>query len=189
MATRQIEYHEFGLATKYVPWHDDYLKINVFPHPTSVNTDGGAELLRKISVLPPSYQQAILQQYNEILLWKQVDLVDQKIIAPIVDIKTNEPHCPPTIVFPIFTPLMKREEVWKYNERELNMLGGMFAEKHYISDSDLMGCYDDAIEFCETYDLLSDDILCNPSNIGYHASLGLRLIDYGLSKNNQLLTY
>jgi hypothetical protein len=189
MATRQIKYYACGLAAKYVPWHDDYLKINVFPHPTSVNTDGGAELLRKISVLPPSYQQAILQQYNEILLWKQVDLVDQKIIAPIVDIKTNEPHCPPTIVLPIFTPLMKRDEVWKYNERELNMLVGMFAAKHHISDSDLIGFYGDVIAFCETYDLQSDDILRNPSNIGYHASLGLRLIDYGLSKNNKLLTY
>ena len=35
-------------------------------------------------------------------------------------------------------------------------------------------------DLCENFSLRADDILKNPSNVGYHPILGLRIIDYGL---------
>ena len=36
---------------------------------------------------------------------------------------------------------------------------------------------------CEDFNLREDDIFLNPSNIGYHPVLGLRIIDYGLTND------
>ena len=48
---------------------------------------------------------------------------------------------------------------------------------------------DKIVDLCDYYNLREDDLLLNPSNIGYHNLFGLRIIDYGLTTSGQLLDF
>ena len=126
-------------------------------------------------------KQAIYQQYNEILLYETIDCEDKKVLAPQCDISYTSKNNLPIIIYPRFAPIFDADEVWKHKEEELMFLTGMRCCKLGLSEEDLISFLKRTQNLCSNYNLREDDILKNPSNIGYHPILGLRIIDYGLT--------
>lgn len=122
--------------------------------------------------------QSIYQQYNEILLYNYVTEEESKLLAPQLEVIYNEGV--PKIKYPIFQPFCRDEEVWRYSTDELLILLGSRATSNNLSEQDILNFYNNVVKLCEKYDLNQDDILLNPSNIGYNIKYGIRIIDYGL---------
>lgn len=113
--------------------------------------------------------------------------VFREILAPQCSVLYSNPHNLPAIIYPKFTPLMEEEKVWQTKIEDLPILLGITLERFGISFDDYKKFIDTAVDLCEEYNLREDDILLNPSNIGYHPVLGLRIIDYGLTEDNNLI--
>lgn len=132
-------------------------------------------------------KQAIYQQYNEIILYEITTCDEKKVLAPQCDISYTSKNNLPIIIYPRFTPIFEDEEVWKLNEEELTCLMGLRCGKFGISETELLFFLKEVQKLCINYNLREDDILKNPSNIGYHSVLGLRVIDYGLAEESCVL--
>ena len=156
-------------SSEYVIKHINSTEIPLyysFPYPQEVIADTSllVDALKKLN-LKSYVEQAIVQQYNEIILYDAATFEERLLLAPQISIKLSPINKLPTIIYPRFTPLMEEKEVWSKSERDCMIaLGARFNELH-IPDE---------------YGLRADDILLNPSNIGWHPILGLRIIDYGL---------
>lgn len=128
--------------------------------------------------IPPEVKTAIEQQYNEWYSWFTSPEDIRKYLAPIVgtgwDIYSNTP----ILYFPRFTPLLDEKSVCAHNSRENLILTG--AQINQLHINDFMEFFRAIPEVCNYLDLNEDDIICNPSNIGFHSIFGLRIIDYGL---------
>lgn len=133
-------------------------------------------------------QQAIIQQYNELYIYNEASPIERAILAPQVKVVYSLLNLP-DIYYPKFYPLMKEKEVWSLNERDLNVKLGSRLQCFGIPFEDYKKFANNVANLCEEFDLREDDILLNPSNIGYHPILGLRIIDYGLTNDNQLLDF
>lgn len=184
MACRTITQLKRGLISKSVP-NNDSLKEMFFPR---INKSENLLKLIEEKQLSNNIKQAIIQQYNEILLYNIVDFDYKFLLAPQVAI-TYEENNLPIIIYPRFNPLIPESKVWNHTENELQRMVGFYANKKGISEKKLMTFYIEIEKLCHYYDLNEDDILLNPSNIGYHPVLGLRIIDYGLAENNKLFNY
>ena len=95
----------------------------------------------------------------------------------------------PIIIYPNFHPLMRDEEVWAYKDYELHMIAGFRARKFGIKKNDLLDFFSKIKKLCEDYDLNEDDLISNPSNIGYNSHYGLRVIDYGLKNDRGIFEF
>lgn len=132
-------------------------------------------------------KQAIYQQYNEIILYEITNCDEKKVLAPQCDISYTSKNNLPIIIYPRFTPIFNDEEVWKFNDEELSCLMGLRCNKLGVSETELVSFIQSVQKLCNNYNLREDDILKNPSNIGYHPILGLRIIDYGLANESCVL--
>ena len=171
-------------SSEYVIKHINSTEIPLyysFPYPQEVIADTSllVDALKKLN-LKSYVEQAIVQQYNEIILYDAATLEERLLLAPQISIKLSPINKLPTIIYPRFTPLMEEKEVWNKSERDCMIaLGARFNELH-IPEKDYRDFLSSVSHFCDEYGLRADDILLNPSNIGWHPILGLRIIDYGL---------
>lgn len=186
MGCRIIDnYQEY--ISKYIPYFSipDGLK---FPIAEYVNKENLEHLFNQIDG-QKIIKQAIIQQYNEILLYHNVNISQRNLLAPQCMIKYDHLFSLPTIFYPKFKPLINEDIVWKTNPNDLPILLGTELSKFNISFQDYKDFIDKVVDLCEEFDLREDDILLNPSNLGYHPLFGLRIIDYGLINNNQLFDF
>lgn len=133
-------------------------------------------------------QQAIIQQYNELYIYNEATLEERELLAPQVKVVYSLLNLP-DIYYPKFHPLMDEKEVWSLNERDLSVKLGARLQGFGINFNDYKKFVDGVVDLCEEFNLREDDIFLNPSNIGYHPVLGLRIIDYGLTNDNQLFDF
>lgn len=188
MACRRINtrYAKEGYIFKEInlddfPWRTD--KTPNFPK------DGNPDIIYKIFEecnVNTITQQAIIQQYNELYIYNEATLEEREILAPQVKVVYSLLDLP-DIYYPKFQPLMEEKEVWSLNERDLSVKFGTRLQQIGVSFFDYKKFVDGVVNLCEEFNLREDDILLNPSNIGYHPVLGLRIIDYGLTENQTLI--
>ena len=128
---------------------------------------------------------AIAQQYNEFYVWSECMCTpDSMLIAPIVEFFADENTGLPILTFPKFEPLIKSDDFYQYNYEEGIAFLGHFCAKKNISYNTLRNFLIYTHEFCDHYNLNSDDILGNLSNLGWSDTFGLRIIDYGLANSS-----
>jgi len=166
-----------------LPWQTG--KMPNFPK------DGNPDIIHKIFEecnVNSITQQAIMQQYNELYIYNEASPEERAILAPQVKVIYSLLNLP-DIYYPKFYPLMDEKEVWSLSERDLSVKLGSRLQWFGINFDDYKKFVDGVVNLCEEFDLREDDIFLNPSNIGYHPVLGLRIIDYGLTNNNQLLDF
>lgn len=182
MACRQIDerYIQEGYIIKEVPW-DDKLKNISFPSPEEISFQKLEKIFEE-NDLNNIIRQAITQQYNEIFIWNEATRQQREILAP--QVKVVEGLCNlPRIYYPKFKPLVAEETVWKLNERDLCIHFGQMLQWYGVTFYDYRQFAIGVTNLCNDFNLREDDILLNPSNIGYHPVLGLRIIDYGLTED------
>lgn len=130
-------------------------------------------------------RQAIIQQYNELYIFEEANEEERNILAPQVKVVYSLFNLP-DIYYPKFIPLLEEKEVWTLSEEDLKIRLGQKLQWFGISFPQYKRFAEKVSCLCEEFDLREDDILLNPSNIGYHPVLGLRIIDYGLTNNMRL---
>ena len=190
MSCRKIndKYAKEGYIIKEInlddfPWQTD--KMPNFPK------DGNPDIIYKIFEecnVNSITQQAIMQQYNELYIYNEASSEEREILAPQVKVVYSLLDLP-DIYYPKFQPLMDEKEVWCLNERDLSVKLGTKLQWFGINFDNYKKFVNKVSELCEEFNLREDDILLNPSNIGYHPILGLRIIDYGLTNDNQLFDF
>ena len=190
MSCRKINdrYAKEGYIIKEINLDDFPWRTNKMPN---FPKDGNPNIIHKIFEecnVNSITQQAIMQQYNELYIYNMASPRERAILAPQVKVVYSLLDLP-DIYYPKFYPLMDEKEVWSLDERDLSVKLGTLLQNFGISFFDYKKFVDGVVNLCEEFDLREDDILLNPSNIGYHPILGLRIIDYGLTNNNQLLDF
>lgn len=133
-----------------------------------------------------AFKQAIIQQYNEIYLYNEVDTYTKQILAPQCGVIYNDKGRLPKIIYPNFTPLCEEKTIWQYSEQNCLIFLGYLAAQHQITRYDLFNFIEQVKTFCTDWNIREEDILLNPSNIGIHPVFGLRILDYGLT-NDQII--
>lgn len=192
MACRRISdsFGKIDVVWKSVQVPDAWSTENIsFPSLTNVECLDG-ELQRFLNSIPNlqnSVRQAIIQQYNEILIYNDSDNIWREILAPQLGI-TYDSYNLPIIIYPRFEPLVDEDIVWKTPNHICMMHAGKKFNQLGISMEQVDEFYNMVTELCSEYDLVEDDIVKNPSNIGYNPLLGLRLIDYGLVEDDALVS-
>lgn len=125
---------------------------------------------------------AIEQQYNEWYNWYTASEDIRRFLAPIVGTSYDE-NCLPILHFPRFTPIVDENVVFAHNETENLITFGMNLQHFGITYTEVIDFLRELPQVCDYLGLIEDDILKNPSNIGWHSVFGLRIIDYGLIIN------
>jgi len=190
MACRQIntKYADEGYIIKEVNLEELCKSEKVIPQ---FPNDGNPEVLQKLFEefnVSRITQQAIIQQYNELYVFGEATPEEREILAPQVKVVHSLFNIP-DIYYPKFYPLLNEEEVWSLSEKDLGIRMGQRLQWFGISFNQYKNFVEKVSYLCEEFDLREDDILLNPSNLGYHPVLGLRIIDYGLTNSNQLLDF
>lgn len=188
MACRRINkrYTNEGYIIKEIDLSDFLRQTDkVLDFPKNGNPEDIYKIFRELNMNSIT-QQAIMQQYNELYIYNEATPEERELLAPQVKVDYSLLNLP-DIYYPKFYPLMEEKEVWSLNERDLSVKLGSLLQCHRINFDDYKKFVDGVVNLCEEFDLREDDILLNPSNIGYHPVLGLRIIDYGLANSNCIL--
>ena len=138
------------------------------------------QLQTLIAPLSSAMQSAISQQYTEAKNWFSTSDILHTYLAPIVSIEYNELNGLPELVFPRFEPLVPENIVETSSEYENNVLLGMKLQALDFSRIGVIKFLRGLPAICTFLGINEDDILHNPSNLGYNSDFGLRIIDYGL---------
>jgi hypothetical protein len=188
MACRRINerYANEGYIIKEIDLSDFLRQTGkVLDFPKNGNPEDIYKIFRELNMNSIT-QQAIMQQYNELYIYNEATPEERELLAPQVKVDYSLLNLP-DIYYPKFYPLMEEKEVWSLNERDLSVKLGSRLQQRGITFDGYKKFVDGVVNLCEEFDLREDDILLNPSNIGYHPVLGLRIIDYGLTNDNNLL--
>lgn len=124
---------------------------------------------------------AIYQQYNELLIYNMVTDKEKQLLAPQLLIIYDHYGSIPDIKYPRFESFATDTEVWNYDDDKSLILLGYKAREYGVKN--VMEFYNSVRSMCYKYGLNADDILKNPSNIGYNEKYGMRVIDYGLAED------
>ena len=191
MACRKISdsIGSLDVVCKGIDVPDSWGKEIVFPTLECIQYNDG-ELQRFLNTIPRlqnATRQAIIQQYNEYLIFNDKDNRWRNILAPQLTV-VYDVHNLPILVYPRFEPLVSEDIVWKTPDHLCMIRAGQRLKEWDVSIKDINKFYDEVTELCSEYDLVEDDIIRNPSNIGYNEILGLRLIDYGLVEDDALVS-
>lgn len=185
MACRELNnrYADEGYIIKEIAWDDAFLnkKDLEFPPCGDLCQEELDKIFDEIN-LNKIARQAITQQYNEIYVYNAASAAEKDILAPQVKIQYSFFNLP-SIMYPKFQPLMKEEEVWNLSEDNMLVCLGTRLQWFGINYTHYKNFTNKVEELCENCGLRADDILKNPSNLGYHSVLGLRIIDYGLMED------
>ena len=162
---------------KMIP-DDGRLKNFVFPSLDDFSNDIDKILEHKQKDNTPLWS-AIEQQYIEWMNWDISPESIKKYLAPIVHTFTEKTGAP-TLCFPRFTPILDESIVMSCNEKEVLILTGKRLEHFHVSDETVLDFYRALPQVIDYLNLVEEDVVINPSNIGYNPTFGLRIIDYGL---------
>ena len=184
MACRQINtrYADEGYIIKEVNLEELCKSEKTIPRFPS---DGNPEVLQKLFEelnVSRITQQAIIQQYTELYVFGEATSEEREILAPQVKVVHSLFNIP-DIYYPKFYPLLNEDEVWSLSEKDLGIRMGQRLQWFGISFNQYKSFAEKVSYLCEDFNLREDDIFLNPSNIGYHPVLGLRIIDYGLTND------
>ena len=138
-------------------------------------------LLNLEKITKPELRTAIEQQYGEWFFWFAAADQDRALLAPIVGTGYDECYLP-ILYFPRFTPIIDEGLVCKYNNAENLITMGMRLGQLNITEEEVLNFIREIPILCDYLNLNEEDILNNPSNIGYNPTFGLRIIDYGLAR-------
>ncbi len=159
----------------------------VIPHSSTVNIELPSfdEYLDTCSlnlqgISQPELRTAIEQQYNEWFTWYTATEDSRRLLAPIVGTDWSEDYFP-ILYFPHFTPLLDEGKVYSLNNTENLIIMGMRLQRFGVSEEEVTDFLREIPIVCNYLNLNEEDIINNPSNIGYNPTFGLRIIDYGLS--------
>jgi hypothetical protein len=159
----------------------------IIPHSSNVNIELPSfdEYLDTCSlnlqgISQPELRTAIEQQYNEWFTWYTATEDTRRLLAPIVGTDWSEDYFP-ILYFPRFTPLLDDGLVYSLNNTENLIIMGMRLQQLNISEEEVTDFLREIPIVCNYLNLNEEDIINNPSNIGYNPTFGLRIIDYGLS--------
>lgn len=119
----------------------------------------------------------IYQQYWEYYNWYNADENIRQFLSPIVHTFKERT---PILCFPKFIPLVSEDKVYEYNEIENLIASGITMGRNNIDEKECLEFYRNIPTICNYLNLEENDIIYNPSNIGYNSTFGLRIIDYGL---------
>lgn len=180
MACREIDnrYAAEGYIIKEIKWDDSFKGIDDFPDYEDILSGDLNTIFNKFNISKIA-RQAIMQQYNEIYIYNEASIKQRELLAPQMKILPSWYNLP-RILYPKFYPLIPEDTVWKLNEYDLKVYLGQRLQWYGITFSEYKKFTNQVKDLCEDFCLREDDILLNPSNIGYHPVLGLRIIDYGL---------
>ena len=124
---------------------------------------------------------AIEQQYGEWFSWFAATDEYRRLLAPIVG-TTYDNYYLPILYFPRFTPIVDESLIYNYNNIENLIITGMRLGSLEITEKEVINFLREIPILCDYLELNEEDILNNPSNIGYNPTFGLRIIDYGLAR-------
>lgn len=190
MACRKINdrYANEGYIIKEIDLSDFFRQTDkVLDFPKNGNPEDIYKIFRELNINSIT-QQAIIQQYNELYIYNEATPEERELLAPQVKVVYSLLNLP-DIYYPKFHPLMDEKEVWSLSERDLSVVLGSRLQWFGINFNAYKKFVDGVVDLCEEFNLREDDIFLNPSNIGYHPVLGLRIIDYGLTNDNQLFDF
>lgn len=140
------------------------------------------ELQEKKNLFSKKEFLALAQTFVEMEIWNSCNWAEKEVLAPILGVKYNNSNVP-MLIQPFFHPVFSEEETYRFEEDEsLIEIGNRLLEKG-CSEHQIEQFFTNLVEFCDTYDMCEEDILCNGSNLGYHPQLGPRIIDYGLTND------
>lgn len=177
MSSRQIT--DLGeYVTKSIP---NFSEIEHIKFPGIEDKEGISNLLENTSLLCKS---AVIQQYNEYVIYN--NWRGNNVLAPIINVKWDERNLP-ILIYPKFIPLIEDDNFYKLSDEEnfvkLGIMGAYFGyDFEYISNF-----IQEVRDVCEEFNLREDDIFYNLSNIGFNSQYGLRIIDYGLADDNEII--
>lgn len=134
--------------------------------------------LQKIN--KPDIRTAIEQQYNEWFTWYNATEDTRRLLAPIVGTGWSDNYIP-ILYFPRFTPILDEGQVYSLNNTESLITTGMRLQRFNITEETVIDFLREIPIVCDYLNLNEEDIINNPSNIGYNPTFGLRIIDYGLN--------
>lgn len=141
------------------------------------NTD---TLMEKLQTMEDPLRQAILQQYNEILIYDAAPLQYKHMLAPQVDIDYMRTNNLPIILYPRMRPLMSEKD----SENQFaSLYAGWNLRNANINVQKIKEFFEELPNLCSYFGLVEEDIVNNFSNIGYNQFLGLRILDYGLCED------
>lgn len=183
MSCREIDkrYETSGYIIKRVPL---FLPSSPINFPTFFDESSLQEvkdILQK-SELSKEIKNAIWQQYHELFVYHCSDSIERNVLAPQVKVSYNLFNLP-DIYYPVFKPLIEENKLNTLNEQDLYTYLGSRLQFFGINFYEYKKFTKQVTNLCDTFDLNEEDILGNPSNIGYNSVLGLRIIDYGLDVN------
>lgn len=158
---------------KIIPEENDAFKNIVLPTLEEFIIDPSC-----LSKFDTPIYNLVYQQYWEYYNWYNADETTRSFLAPIVHTFYNKT---PVLCYPRFIPLVSEDNVYKYNENECLLAAGLNLGKQNIGENECIEFFRNIPLICNYLNLEENDIIYNPSNIGYNPTFGIRLIDYGLS--------
>ena len=129
---------------------------------------------------------ALYQSLFEKEVWEHSSWEERKVLAPLVDFFYDNNNCP-VLVFPHFIPLATEQEAFSIEDDDCfsELYGSLVLNG--VEDEDIGNFIENIIKVCEEYDLNEEDILYNLSNLGWNATFGARIVDFGL--NNEIMKW
>lgn len=129
---------------------------------------------------------ALYQSFFEKEVWDNSSWGEKQVLAPLVDFFYDDNNCP-VLVFPRFKPLATEQEAFSIEDDDCfgELYGSLVLNG--VEDEDIGSFIENIIQVCEEYDLNEEDILYNLSNLGWNATFGARIVDFGL--NNEIMRW
>ena len=163
---------------KHIP-EDEYLNQWNFPSLDEFYNKGINSIYNHKGKNNSIAWSAVEQQYTEWSNWFNSPEYIRSYLAPIVATYLDKRGLP-VLCYPTFTPLLNEELVYKYNDTEALLFAGKQLQILNVSDENILNFFRNILKVINYLDLVEEDILNNPSNIGYNSTFGLRIIDYGM---------
>lgn len=180
MSCREINkrYETDGYIIKQVPL---FLPSSLIQFPTFFDESSLKEVkeILQQSDFSKEIKNAIWQQYYELFVYQYSDPIERNLLAPQVKVRYSLFNLP-DIYYPTFKPLIEENKLNTLSEQDLYIHLGSRLQLFNIHFNEYKKFTKQVVDLCDTFDLNEEDILGNPSNIGYNSVLGLRIIDYGL---------
>lgn len=163
---------------KQIPHYSSLEGIN-FP---SLDEYMETEELNLEKISDTAIKSAIEQQYSEWYNWFIAPDDMRHLLAPIVGTDYDKKTTLPILIFPKFIPLMEEDCIYKFNQIENLIITGMNIQNYQIPKNDVINFLRELPALCDYLELNEEDIINNPSNLGFNSIFGLRIIDYGLKR-------
>lgn len=180
MACRTIDdrWKNEGYIIKSVPLTlEDIVHFPTFYDQSSLEE---VKTILQKSTFSKEIKNAIWQQYYELFVYNYSGPIEKNILAPQVKVIYSLFNLP-DIYYPHFHPLIDETKVVELSEQDLLIYLGSRLQLFGIRFDEYKKFTKQVADLCDAFDLNEEDILSNPSNIGYNSVLGLRIIDYGLN--------